>query len=87
MHIERISPYIPAKSQREVNAISKYFKNNKHDVNSKQPPKSYAQASKQNISISEIIKIKEVYPPLVPKKSTKSTTLSKVLPSPNLISR
>jgi len=61
-NIERISPPIPTKSQKEVNQISKYFKNIKLANNTKQPQKSYAQASKQNISTSEVIKIKEAFP-------------------------
>jgi len=39
----------------------KYFKNNKLATNSKQPLKLYAQALKQNISMSEVIKIKEAF--------------------------
>ena len=60
-NIKRIPPPIPARSQKEVNIILKYFKNNKLATNSKQPPKLYAQALKQNISMSEVIKIKEVF--------------------------
>jgi len=62
VNIERIPPSIPTKSQKEVNQISKYFKNIKPANNTKQPQKSYAQASKQNISTSEVIKIKEAFP-------------------------
>jgi len=40
-NIERILPPIPAKSQKEVNQISKYFKNIKLANNTKQPQKSY----------------------------------------------
>jgi len=58
-NIERIPLPIPAKSQKEVNIISKYFKNIKLATNFKQPLKLYTQASKQNISTSEVIKIKE----------------------------
>jgi len=39
----------------------KYFKNNKLATNSKQLLKLYAQALKQNISMSEVIKIKEAF--------------------------
>ena len=60
-NIERIPPPIPAKSQKEVNQISKYFKNIKLANNTKQPQKLYAQASKQNISTSKVIKIKEAF--------------------------
>jgi len=45
-NIEKISPSIPAKSQKEVNQISKYFKNIKLANNTKQPQKLYAQALK-----------------------------------------
>ena len=68
VNIERIPLPISAKSQKEVNVILKYFKNNKLATNSKQPPKLYAQASKQNISISEVIKIKEVFLSISAKK-------------------
>ena len=61
-NIEKIPSSIPAKSQKEVNQISKYFKNIKPANNTKQPQKSYAQTSKQNISMSEVIKIKEAFP-------------------------
>jgi len=61
VNIERISPPISVKSQKEVNQISKYFKNIKPANNTKQPQKLYAQALKQNISMSEVIKIKEAF--------------------------
>ena len=61
-NIERIPSPIPTKFQKEVNQISKYFKNIKLDNNTKQPQKSYAQALKQNISMSEVIKIKKTFP-------------------------
>jgi len=61
-NIKRIPSPIPAKSQKEVNQISKYFKNIKLDNNTKQPQKLYTQASKQNISMFEVIKIKEAFP-------------------------
>ena len=54
-NIERIPPPIPAKSQKEVNVISKFFKSNKLANTTRQPPKLYAQASKQNISITNKI--------------------------------
>ena len=67
-NIERIPLPIPTKSQKEVNVISKFFKSNKPANNTKQPPKSYAQASKQNISTSEVIKIKKMFPSISTKK-------------------
>ena len=45
-NIERILLPISAKSQKKVNVISKFFKNNKPANITKQPPKSYAQALK-----------------------------------------
>ena len=40
-NFERILPPISAKSQKEINQISKYFKNIKLANNTKQPQKSY----------------------------------------------
>jgi len=62
VNIKRIPLPIPAKSQKEVNVISKYFKSNKPTNNIKQPSKLYAQALKQNVSTSDVIKIKEAFP-------------------------
>ena len=59
--IERLPPPIPAKFLKEVNTISKFFKNGKMDNSSLSKTKSYAQASKQNASISDVIKIKETF--------------------------
>jgi len=71
VQIEQIPPPIPplpVKSQKKINAILKYFKSNKTDGNSKPAPKLYAQASKQNISTSEVIKIKEAFPSISAQK-------------------
>jgi len=46
--INKMLPPIPAKSQKEVNQISKYFKNNKTVDDSNNTSKSYVQASKQS---------------------------------------
>ena len=54
-------PLLPAKSKTEINTISKYFKGNKTMMNSTKPTKSYAQASKQTASTSEVLKIKESF--------------------------
>ena len=71
-NIEKIPPPIPAKSQKEVNQISKYFKNIK-PVNESNPPnksyaqaskQSYAQASKQMNNTTKVIKIKDTFPAL-----------------------
>jgi len=67
-NIERILPPIPAKSPKEVNVISKFFKNNKTDNSMLSKAKSYTQASKQNTSMSDIIKIKETFPSIRAKK-------------------
>ena len=66
--IKKILPLIPTKSQKKVNQISKYFKNIKLVNVSKQSPKLHTQTSKQDISTSEVIKIKENFPALDTKK-------------------
>ena len=68
VNIKKTPPPIPAKSQKKVNQISKYFKNIKLVNVSKQSLKLYIQVSKQNISTSKIIKIKENFPALDAKK-------------------
>jgi len=60
----------------------KYFKNSKSDDNSKLAPKSYAQASKQNISTSEVIKIKEAFPSINAKKINQINNIVKGNPKP-----
>ena len=79
-NIERIPLSIPAKSQKEVNIISKYFKNIKLATNFKQPLELYAQASKQNISTSEVIKIKEAFPSIGTKKIDQINNIVKDTP-------
>jgi len=66
--IKKILPPIPAKSLKEVNVISKFFKNNKTDNSTSSKAKSYTQASKQNTIISDVIKIKETFPSIGAKK-------------------
>ena len=66
--IKRLLPPIPAKSLKEINIISKFFKNSKMDTSSLTKTKLYAQASKQNISMADIIKIKETFPSMEAKK-------------------
>jgi len=63
--IERIPLPIPAKSPKEVNVISKFFK---MDNSMSSKAKSYAQALKQNTSISDVIKIKETFSSIRAKK-------------------
>jgi len=60
--IEWIPLPIPAKSQKEINVISKFFKSNKTDNSFLSKAKLYAQASKQNTSTLDVIKIKETFP-------------------------
>ena len=60
-------PPLPAKTKKEVNIISKYFHPKKPSVentakgNNVNPGKSYAQASKSSVSISDVLKIKETF--------------------------
>jgi len=68
--INKVSPLLPllAKSKKEINTISKYFKkpmvdNSAHGTNVNSG-KSYAQASKTSASTSEVLKIKETFPSL-----------------------
>ena len=71
-NIEKIPPSTLAKSQKEVNQISKYFKNIK-PINRSNPSnksyiqaskQSYAQVSKQTNNTTEVIKIKDTFPAL-----------------------
>ena len=66
--IEKIPPPIPAKSQKEINVISKYFKNKQMEITNPGNSKSYAQASKQSTSTLDIIKIKNMFPSIGAKK-------------------
>ena len=61
-NINRLLPPITAKSPKKVNEISKFFKNNKTVNFPTNKSKSYAQASKQNMSTADVIKIKETFP-------------------------
>ena len=54
-------PPLLAKSKSEVNMILKYFKRINIMMNPAKPSKSYAQASKQSTSISNMLKIKESF--------------------------
>ena len=66
--IKKIPPPIPAKSQKEINAISKYFKNRQVENKTSKTNKSYAQVSKQGTSTSDVIKIKNMFPSIRAKK-------------------
>jgi len=63
-------PPLPAKSKKEINVISKYFQakkpldNNAEKPSNKSNPKSYAQASKNSVNTSNVLKIKETFPSL-----------------------
>ena len=74
-YVSALPPLIPAKSPKEVNEISKYFKKNTNQVQKK----SYAQASSKNSSSNisknsstniamETLKIKEAFLHLQNKK-------------------
>ena len=60
--IKRLSPLIPAKSLKEVNKISKYFKSNKITKANTNQAKLYAQAVKTSNNTKEVLKIKEAFP-------------------------
>jgi len=66
--IKKITLSITAKSQKEVNQISRYFKNIKPVSVTKPTQKLYVQASKQSTSTSEVIKIKNTFLVLGAKK-------------------
>jgi len=67
-------PPLPAKSKKEVNAISKYFQSKKPLAESKNKnsnnssARSYTQATKTNANTLEVLKIKETFPALNTKK-------------------
>ena len=66
--IKKIPPLIPAKSQKKINVISKYFKNKQIEITNPGNSKSYAQASKQSTSTLDVIKIKNMFPSIGAKK-------------------
>ena len=66
--IKKIPPSIPAKSQKEINAISKYFKNKQVENKTPETNKSYAQVFKQDTSMLDVIKIKDMFPSIGAKK-------------------
>ena len=74
-------PPLPAKSKKEINVISKYFhpkkpSNNNNDRSTNTlTGKSYAQVSKSTTNMSDVLKIKEIFPALNAKKSIRLTTL------------
>jgi len=80
VNIDRIPLPILTKSQKEVNAISKYLKSNKPATDPKKFAMLYAQASKQNTSTSEIIKIKEAFSSIDAKKIDQINNIIKGTP-------
>ena len=62
--IKKLSPPIPMKSPKEINQISKFFKNLKPVPINKTVVKSYTQASKPANYIEEVIRIKNAFPSL-----------------------
>jgi len=80
--IERIPPLIPAKSQKEVNIISKYFKNKQLETQTPGNNKTYAQASKLSTSTSDVIKIKEMFLSIGVKKIDQINEIIKENPKP-----
>ena len=89
--INKMLPLIPAKSQKEVNWISKYFKNNKPD-DGPNTSKLYVQASKESSvqisklanNTSEIIKIKNIFSALNAQKINQIHKIVTSSPKPKL---
>jgi len=77
------APLLPllAKSKNEINTISKYFKDNKTTTNHSKPTKSYAQASRQTASTSDMLKIKESFPALNAKQIDRVNNIVKDNPN------
>jgi len=82
VNIEKIPLPILAKSQKEINVILKYFKNNKSTAEPKKSTMSYTQASKQTTNTSEVIKTKEVFPSIGMKKIDLIYNIIKGTPKP-----
>ena len=80
--IKKIPPLILAKSQKEVNVISKYFKNKQPETQTPGNIKTYTQASKQTTSTLNIIKIKEMFPSIRAKKIDQINEIVKGTPKP-----
>ena len=57
----KIPSPIPAKTLKEVNEITKYFKNNSQSKKKSNNKKLYAQALIFFFTIKEILKIKEIF--------------------------
>jgi len=59
--VNKPPPLILAKSQKKINIISKFFKNKNLENSTPAKTKFYVQVSKQNASMSDVIKIKETF--------------------------
>jgi len=66
--IERISFFILAKTSKEVNEISKFFKSKKLAQANAGPNESYVQASNTSSNTESILKIKEAFSTLKVKR-------------------
>ena len=80
--IEKIPPPIPAKSQKEINIISKYFKNKQTETRNPGNSKMYDQASKQSTSTLDMIKIKDMFLSIGAKKIDQINKIIKRSPKP-----
>ena len=80
--IEKILPLIPAKSQKEVNIISKYFKNKQMETRNLGNNRTYAQALKQSTSTSDVIKIKNMFLAIGARKIDQINEIVKGSPKP-----
>jgi len=78
--IEKIPPPIPAKSQKEINVISKYFKNKQTEIRNPGTNRSYAQAFKQGTNTLDVIKINNMFPSIGAKKIDQINKIVKELP-------
>ena len=65
-------PPLSTKPKKEVNTIPRYFQSKNHSDKNKMPSgnlgKSYTQATKPLVNMSDVLKIKEVFPSLNAKK-------------------
>jgi len=86
--INKVPPLPPllAKTKKEVIVISKYFLSNKPMVENKvqgninNSGKSYAQATKTSNNMSEVLKIKEMFPSLNAQKVDQVNNIVKLPP-------
>ena len=87
-----LPPPLPAKTKKEVNAISKFFSPNKPIVennvngNTNNSGKSYAQATKTSNKMSDVLKIKDMFPSLNAQKVDQVNNIvnGQVKPKPHI---